>query len=194
MRVRRLRGSYFMKGSWCDTDRERRRKMLERVAHRKTGHVEGCDATEGGRRGAMTSGLEQWVDGWVKGGRRGGGDCFFFFFINDRKVRLTVGHTLILDLQVFVGSRAGVRENIWTCDHDTLGPVVAPGRKKMKNLTRRVRDSTVGIFMVTHSSYLTLLALKNFHSFVAPSLTACIVQKSSVVSLCEHIYQDCLAV
>lgn len=37
---------------------------------------------------------------------------FFFFFFNDRKVRLTVGHTLILDLQVLVGSRAGVRENI----------------------------------------------------------------------------------
>lgn len=31
---------------------------------------------------------------------------------NDRRVRLTVGHTLILDLQVFVGSWAGVRENI----------------------------------------------------------------------------------
>lgn len=31
---------------------------------------------------------------------------------NDRKVRLTVGHTLILDLQVFVGSRAGVGEDV----------------------------------------------------------------------------------
>lgn len=51
----------------------------------------------------------------MKGGRRGGGGCFRFFssfFFNDRKVRLTVGHTLILDLQVLVGSRAGVRENI----------------------------------------------------------------------------------
>lgn len=38
--------------------------------------------------------------------------AFFFFFFNDRKVRLTVGHTLILDLQVLVGSWAGVRENI----------------------------------------------------------------------------------
>lgn len=31
---------------------------------------------------------------------------------NDRRVRLTVGHTLILDLQVFVGAWAGIREDI----------------------------------------------------------------------------------
>lgn len=48
--------------------------------------------------------------------------------------------------------------------------------------------------MLTYSSYLTLLALLQFYSSVAPSLSARIVQKSSVVSLCEDIYQDCLAV
>lgn len=56
---------------------------------------------------------------------------------NDRRVRLTVGHTLILDLQVFVGSWAGVREDIRTRDHDTLGPVVAPDRGKIRNLATR---------------------------------------------------------
>lgn len=48
MRVRRLRGSYFMKGLWCDTDRGRRRKKCWNVLHiGKTGHGEGCGATEG---------------------------------------------------------------------------------------------------------------------------------------------------
>lgn len=41
---------------------------------------------------------------------KGGEEVMVLF--NDRKVRLTVGHTFILDLQVFVGSRAGVREDI----------------------------------------------------------------------------------
>lgn len=41
---------------------------------------------------------------WGKGGGR--------VSIHDTRVRLTVGHTLILDLQVFVGSWAGVREDI----------------------------------------------------------------------------------
>lgn len=34
------------------------------------------------------------------------------FSIHDRRVILTVGHTLILDLQVLVGPWAGVREDI----------------------------------------------------------------------------------
>lgn len=109
MRVRRLHGSYFMKGSWCDTDRGRKRKGCWNVLHMTTGHGNGCGVTEGGRRG----GTDEWtgvVGGWVSKGwqGRGGGEGLF----NDRRVRLTVGHTLILDLQVFVGSWAGVREDI----------------------------------------------------------------------------------
>lgn len=34
------------------------------------------------------------------------------FSIHDRRVKLTVGHTLILDLQVLIGPWAGVREDI----------------------------------------------------------------------------------
>lgn len=41
---------------------------------------------------------------------------------------LTVGDTLILDLQVLVGARAGVREDVHPGHDHTLGPVVAPGR------------------------------------------------------------------
>lgn len=44
--------------------------MLEHVAHGRTGSGEGCSATEGGRRGAMTSGLELWVE-WVSEGWEG---------------------------------------------------------------------------------------------------------------------------
>lgn len=63
MRVRRLHGSYFMKGSWCDTDRGRKRKGCWNVLHMTTGHRNGCGVTEGGQRGGMTSGPELWVDG-----------------------------------------------------------------------------------------------------------------------------------
>lgn len=38
---------------------------------------------------------------------------------------LTVGDALILDLQVFVGARAGVGEDIRPSHHRTLGTVVA---------------------------------------------------------------------
>lgn len=41
---------------------------------------------------------------------------------------LTVGHTLVLDLQVLVGPRAGVREHVRPCYHHTLGAVVTPAR------------------------------------------------------------------
>ena len=41
------------------------------------------------------------------------------------RVILTVGHTLILDLQVLVGPWAGIREDIGTCDDNALGPIVA---------------------------------------------------------------------
>lgn len=44
-----------------------------------------------------------------------------------REVILTVGHTLILDLQVLVGPRAGVGKDVGTRDHDALGPIVASG-------------------------------------------------------------------
>lgn len=39
---------------------------------------------------------------------------------------LTVGDTLILDLQVLVRSGTGVREHVDPCDHHTLSPVVTP--------------------------------------------------------------------
>lgn len=42
----------------------------------------------------------------------GGGREEERFSIHDRTVILTVGHTLILDLQVLVGPWAGVREDI----------------------------------------------------------------------------------
>lgn len=71
-RVKRLHGSYFMKGSWCDTDRGRRRNWCLNMLHMKTRHGEGYGATEGGQRGAMASGPEMWVHGWVKGERKGG--------------------------------------------------------------------------------------------------------------------------
>lgn len=155
MRVRGLHGSYFMKGSWCDTDRGRRRKRCWNVLHREKLDT-GRDVVRQ-REGREERWWAGWSCGWTGEWRVGGEEAKVLF--NDRKVRLTVGHTLILDLQVFVGSRAGVREDVWTRDHDTLGPVVAPGSRKMKNLTRRVRDSPAEIFMLTYSSYLTLLAL-----------------------------------
>ena len=40
---------------------------------------------------------------------------------------LTVGDTLVLDLQVLVGARTGVWEDVGPCHHGTLGPVVTPG-------------------------------------------------------------------
>lgn len=61
------------------------------------------------------------------------------------EVILTIGHTLILDLQVFVGPWAGVREDIWTRDHNTLGPIVASGRGETKrrnfNLATKINQS-----------------------------------------------------
>lgn len=117
--------------------------------------------------------------GWE--GRGGGAKGSF----NDRRVRLTVGHTLILDLQVLVGSWAGVREDVRTRDHDTLGPVVAPAGGKIRNLAtgrhprpvfpseiKSESDSTAGRFWLTCSSYLNLLASWHFYSFGAPLRTA----------------------
>lgn len=52
--------------------------------------------------------------------------------IPGRRVRLTVGHTLILDLQVLVGPWTGVREDIRTRDHNALGPIVASDKGETK--------------------------------------------------------------
>lgn len=56
------------------------------------------------------------------------------FSIHDSRVILTVGHTLILDLQVLVRPRARVWEDVRTRDHDALGPVVASGGRKSKEI------------------------------------------------------------
>lgn len=108
MRVRRLRGLYFMKGSWCDTDRGRRRKRCWNALHIEKLDA-GRDVVRQGRavrsndeRAGAVGGRAS--EGWEERRRR--------FLFKDRNGRLTVGHTLILDLQVFVGSRAGVREDI----------------------------------------------------------------------------------
>lgn len=64
MRVRRLRGSYFMKGSWCDTDRGRRRKRCWNVLHKEkldTGRDVGRQR-EGGEQQAGA------VGGWLSEG------------------------------------------------------------------------------------------------------------------------------
>ena len=42
-----------------------------------------------------------------------------------KRAVLTVGNTLILDLQVFVCARAGVGEDVRPSHHCTLGTVVA---------------------------------------------------------------------
>lgn len=49
----------------------------------------------------------------------GGGGC-------DRVSVLTVGHTLILDLQVLVGPRAGVWEDVGPRHHHTLSAIITP--------------------------------------------------------------------
>ena len=41
---------------------------------------------------------------------------------------LTVGDTLVLDLQVLVGPWAGVWEHVRPCYHHTLGAVITPAR------------------------------------------------------------------
>lgn len=46
----------------------------------------------------------------------------------------TVWNTFILDLQVFVCSRAGIREDIRAGHHATLGTIVASARRKKKAL------------------------------------------------------------
>lgn len=56
------------------------------------------------RKRERTEDRRETVEGRVGGG---GGVS-----INDRRVILTVGHTLILDLQILVGPWAGVREYI----------------------------------------------------------------------------------
>lgn len=55
-------------------------------------------------------------------------------------------------------------------------------------------DSTAGMLSLTCSSYLNLLAFSHFYPFTTPLRTAHAVQNSSVVSHCEHIYQDNLNV
>lgn len=44
---------------------------------------------------------------------------------HDRRLILTVGYTLILDLQVLVCSWARVGEDVRTSDHNALGSIVA---------------------------------------------------------------------
>lgn len=81
--------------------------MLERVAHDNwTREWMWCDRGRAKRRHDEWTGA---VGGWVR--KRVGGEEAKVSF-NDRRVRLTVGHTLILDLQVFVGAWAGIREDI----------------------------------------------------------------------------------
>lgn len=64
----------------------------------------------GGGRPERRDGRVDRSGGWMGESRVGGEGAEVSF--NDRRVRLTVGHTLILDLQVFVGSWAGVREDV----------------------------------------------------------------------------------
>lgn len=81
MRVRRLHGSDFMKGSWCDTDRGRKRGegMLERVAHDNwTREWMWCDRGRPERRDRWTDEWTGGVGGWVSKGweGKGGGEGF----------------------------------------------------------------------------------------------------------------------
>lgn len=56
---------------------------------------------------------------------------------HDSGIILTVGHTLILDLQVLVRPGAGVREDVWTRDYDTLGPIVASENKNKEAVIKK---------------------------------------------------------
>lgn len=50
---------------------------------------------------------------------------------------LTVWNALILDLQVLVRARTGVRENVRPGHHCTLGSVVAPAGKRERKVNQR---------------------------------------------------------
>lgn len=127
---RRTKGfyrSYFMESSLRDTDwrRDRGKRVLEGTADKERlwRNGTGYGITRRGDRGQRGS----------ENMRRGGwGVEKKGFQVMTEGVILTVGHTLILDLQVLVGPWAGVREDIWTCDHNALGPIVASGNKKDK--------------------------------------------------------------
>lgn len=57
---------------------------------------------------------------------------------------LTVGDTLILDLQVLVGPWAGVREHIRPRHHHTLGAVVTPVRGDRASREREIKKKNCG--------------------------------------------------
>lgn len=106
--------SYFMKSSWCDTDgRKDRGKWCWKVLQTRRAD---CLNKAEGRNGIgydmsrIKSGEEakRETDDVRVGGKGHEGKSS----IHDSRVILTVGHTLILDLQVFVGSWAGVWEDI----------------------------------------------------------------------------------
>lgn len=102
--------SYFMKSSWCDTDGRREGEIgcwkvlqtkkgdcLEEMGQNMVQHRR-RDRGQGGRGETMGKGCREREKGE--------------FTIHDRRAILTVGNTLILDLQVFVGPWAGVGEDI----------------------------------------------------------------------------------
>lgn len=76
-----------------------------------------------------------------QGGRRSlfpGSDENLIWNKNKYKVRhqstmrngLTVGDTVILDLQILVGARARVWKSIWASHHHALRPIITPVRKE----------------------------------------------------------------
>lgn len=91
-----------MKCLWCDTDGRRNRK-------KGAGRCRTC------REQTVWTGWDMVCHGvalgWLGVGTVGGKEEGAVS-INDRGVILTVGHTLILDLQVLVGPWTGVREDV----------------------------------------------------------------------------------
>lgn len=73
----------------------------------------------GGSGGGVEGGMVGAVIGVRGVGEVAGGD---------RVSVLTVGNTLVLDLQVLISPRAGVWEHIRPCYHHTLGAVITPAR------------------------------------------------------------------
>lgn len=126
-------GLYLMKSSWCDTDGGRNRGQRGKKRKKKMKKWVPVGASHGEER--LSARGRDWTRhqerraedrrcGWKTRRRKRGRGLAQSY---GREVVLTVGHTLILDLQVLVGSRAGVREDVRTRDHDALGPVVASG-------------------------------------------------------------------
>lgn len=76
-------------------------------------------------------GVKGRMGGMVNGVREvGGGDGISV---------LTVGNTLVLDLQILVGARAGVWKHIRSCYHHTLSAVIAPAKEDKQWRGRRKR-------------------------------------------------------